>query len=58
MDFRIQGRSGLKVHSQRPRSPLVVLGLVVVCYPTFMLGIWHGRDWLKERFDSAMSMVG
>jgi len=37
---------------------LVVLGLVVLLDPTFMFGIWHGGDWLKERFGSAMSMVG
>jgi len=23
-----------------------------------MLGLWHRGDWLKERFGSAMSMVG
>jgi len=23
-----------------------------------MLGIWHGGDWLKERFGSTQSMVG
>jgi hypothetical protein len=26
--------------------------------PTFMLGMWHGVDWMKERFGSAQSMVG
>jgi len=29
-----------------------------VMNPTFMLGIWHEGDWLKERFGSAQSMVG
>ena len=38
--------------------PLVILGLVVLWDPTFMLGIWNGGDWLKERFGSTMSMVG
>jgi len=23
-----------------------------------MLGMWHGVDWMKERFGSAQSMVG
>ena len=26
--------------------------------PTFMFGIWHEGDWLKEIFGSAQSMVG
>ncbi len=29
-----------------------------VMSPTFMLGIWHGGDWLKERFGSTQSMFG
>ena len=29
-----------------------------VMNPTFMLGIWHGDDWIKERFGSTQSMVG
>ena len=29
-----------------------------VMSPTFMPGIWHGGDWLKEIFGSTQSMVG
>ena len=30
----------------------------LVLSPTFMLGIWHRGDWMKEIFGSALSMVG
>ena len=33
------------------------LCLVYPIDPTFMLGIWHEGDWLKERFGLAQSMV-
>ena len=26
--------------------------------PTFMLGVWHKGDWLKQIFGLAQSMVG
>ena len=38
----------------KPEEALV--GFVVS--PTFMLGIWHEGDWLKERFGSNQSMFG
>jgi len=31
---------------------------VFVVSPTFMLGIWHGANWMKEIFGSAQSRVG
>ena len=33
------------------KSEEIWFGLVMS--PTFMLGIWHGGDWLKETFGSA-----
>jgi len=33
MDFEIQGKGGLKVHSQRPRNPLTGFGRI------------HGKAW-------------
>lgn len=30
----------------------------LVLIPTFLLGIWHGCDWLKERFVSAIICLG
>jgi len=50
-----------------PRNPLTSNGGIYsksrgsprwfVVSPMFMLGIWHGGDWLKERFGSTQSMV-
>jgi len=49
-----------------PRSPLTSFGGITIkleedfCFvvsPTFMLGIYHNCDWMKERFGLAQSMV-
>lgn len=48
-------------------GPIDSVGIVVkpgenwigfVVSSIFVLGIWHGGDWLKERFGSSQSMVG
>jgi len=38
----------------KPEESLI--GFVVIS--TFMLGIWHGGDWLKEIFGSTQYIVG
>ena len=36
---------------------MVVDDLVYPMNPTFMLGIWHMGDWLKQIFGSVQSML-